>query len=353
MLKKKKKQFENVIIELTKTFTQVCETITKMIHDKLDQQVDIMKSNYIQYKNELSKFYEKTEVNRDTIKQEIYAKLTTSKSTEELQKNISNLMEEITRAKLSDNIANNIESIKQNLLLDSRCLKTQLSCLPLIEKATNKDMSSITKILTDTIDPIFGKLSYLKNRYETLDNFYLPEPNSKIVTDSDDLRMLISWIPNPEHKGIKLVLLYRSSRDGLNDTVFYTKAHVYKPTIGLLDIGNGKICGGFTDQDWKPNNYASKLSNNSFIFSITNKEVYPIKSQKNPIHCEKGYVMSYGDFMGSGTGALTAYIMFLETGSCSGFTSGFFECKGKTAQDLTGTDSFIPKECELYHVQYT
>jgi len=203
-------------------------------------------------------------------------------------------------------------------------------------------MSLITKILTDTIDPICQNLGSIKNKYDYLDNFYSLEPKSNIVTDLDDLMMIISWLPNPENKRIKLTLLYRSSRDGLNVTAFFTKAQAHKPTVGLLDIKNEKICGGFIDQEWAPNN--SKLSENSFIFSITNKEVYPIKDQRGYSH--SGYVMNYG------WGALSAFDPYSGGGSSAAFTSSVCDCKGKTAKDLTGAATFVPRECELYHVQY-
>jgi len=294
----------------------------------------------------MSKFYEKSEVNRDTIKQEIYTKLTTSKNTEELQKSIGDLLGKIKRAKLTDNIANEIETVKQNLLLKSRDLQMQSSCLPFIEKASDKNMSLITKILTDTIDPICQNLASIKNKYDYLDNFYSLEPKSNIVTDVDDIRMIISWLPNPENKRIKLTLLYRSSRDGLNGTAFNTKAQAHKPTVGLLDIKTEKICGGFLDQEWAPNR--SKLSRNSFIFSITNKEVYPIKDQRGPIYPQSSQVMNYG------CGALIAFDAYSGGGSSAAFTSSVCDCdcKGKTAQDLTGAAIFVPRECELYHVEY-
>ena len=65
---------------------------------------------------------------------------------------------------------------------------------------------------------------------------------------------------------------------------FHSKCDNKSYTLSLVETNEGRRFGGFTDITWDQSE-SWKKSNNSFIFSLDNKEVYYNKSGKDSIYC--------------------------------------------------------------------
>jgi len=133
---------------------------------------------------------------------------------------------------------------------------------------------------------------------------------------------------------------------------FYEKAGTYKPTISLMKIEDGsRIVGGYTETDWVVNSN-HKNGPGAFIFSVSNKEKYPLKAnQTYSNYCHEQYIMCHV------AGALCAADFLSNSGKgISSSMSSYIELNGKKAktyQDVTGaTHPFKTLEAELFHISY-
>jgi len=76
----------------------------------------------------------------------------------------------------------------------------------------------------------------------------------------------------------KMVLLYRSSRDGTNSQNFHEKCDNQGPTICLYKNEKGYIFGGYASISWSNQGNGYKLARDCFIFTLTNiHETEPTK----------------------------------------------------------------------------
>jgi len=112
--------------------------------------------------------------------------------------------------------------------------------------------------------------------------------------------LLKKWISSGN---VNFKLIYRASRDGFQASNFHSKCDTYKCTLSIVNSNSGnKIFGGFVDGiDWTASgNYKSTAK--AFLFSITDKMKYPIKSSTNmyATMANQSYGPTYGgghDFM--------------------------------------------------------
>jgi len=71
-------------------------------------------------------------------------------------------------------------------------------------------------------------------------------------------------------------LIYRASQDGFEASSFHAKCDKQPNTLIIIKSEHGNIFGGYTEQDWTPNE-GLKTDNNSYIFSLINKDNKPLK----------------------------------------------------------------------------
>jgi len=143
--------------------------------------------------------------------------------------------------------------------------------------------------------------------------------------------------------------LYRGSRDGFTTTAFHKNVGSVKPTITLVESNLKKIFGGFTDQNWEvTSNY--KQTTNAFLFSVTDKEKYNLKSSgsSQATFSNANYLPTFGgghDFHLSQNGNQNS------TNYCNFGHS--YETNGKVKEDLAGAYNFQIKDLEVFQVEYT
>jgi len=78
-------------------------------------------------------------------------------------------------------------------------------------------------------------------------------------------------------------LLYRASRDGFNPDNFYEKCEGKSNTVVVVKVKDGDLIGGYVSIPWFEFDVVYDDVNrdeNAFLFSLTQKKLYPIKSTK-------------------------------------------------------------------------
>lgn len=73
-------------------------------------------------------------------------------------------------------------------------------------------------------------------------------PESKIVNLPQAV-VIQNWMKEVEPAG-DFELLYRLSRDGRNDSTFYSKCDNKGPTLTVIETSDGSIFGGYADAPW-------------------------------------------------------------------------------------------------------
>ncbi len=105
--------------------------------------------------------------------------------------------------------------------------------------------------------------------------------DSVILEDRLNIKELIVLCEFPIDQ--EWTLIYRASRDGFEASQFHSKCDRKPNTLVIIKSEHGNVFGGYTEQDWTPNDKIMKSDFNSFIFSLINKKSKPIKlKSSNP-----------------------------------------------------------------------
>ena len=95
------------------------------------------------------------------------------------------------------------------------------------------------------------KESKIKIDDKPKDSLFSLFESSKLITDISQINLIKTGIKNlVNSKKMKLILLFRASRDGDIINAFHKKVDGISPTISLIQTKNNNfIFGGFTDHD--------------------------------------------------------------------------------------------------------
>ena len=132
-------------------------------------------------------------------------------------------------------------------------------------------------------------------------------------------------------------LLYRGTRDGMNNKTFYEKCSNKGQSITIIKNDKGNIFGGYASISWvlekDDKDYSAP---ESFLYTLTNifniePTKFPSKKDKKEIRCYP----SYGPLFGYGTD-LGLYEDFINQGGWSNFGESFSDIIGKGRSIFTG-----------------
>mmetsp|Transcript_10266 Transcript_10266/g.8814 ORF Transcript_10266/g.8814 Transcript_10266/m.8814 type:complete len:142 (+) Transcript_10266:928-1353(+) len=106
--------------------------------------------------------------------------------------------------------------------------------------------------------------------------------------------MLKKWVKELA-KMNQFKLLYRGSKDGFDAATFHKKCDDVLGTLTIVKSNLNKIFGGYTDKSWKGSG-SYVQSNDSWIFSITEKSYFKLKGSNNiyAILPSPGYGPTFG-----------------------------------------------------------
>ena len=161
-----------------------------------------------------------------------------------------------------------------------------------------------------------------------------------------------------EWSGFKsMELLYRGSRDGMNESSFHKNCDGKENTITLIQNDKGCIFGGFASLQWGKSGEWKNVPD-CFIFTLRN--IYGTEPKKFPSKkkgCEVGHFNGYGPLFGD-NGDIYFYSNFQDDGNrspYSRFPISYEDVLGKGKSIFTGDNNnnnikFKIKEIEVFRL---
>ena len=205
------------------------------------------------------------------------------------------------------------------------------------------------------------------NNYTSNSNSYISKKKFDLNIDSnifkkEDLSedfFLFSKIKEiyPYNRYLRLILIYRGSRDGDNSKIFHSKCDLIGPNITLVKTKKGFIFGGFTIKSWKHlfkdirnNNleYGSEYKDDkAFCFSFNLKKIYNNeKPNEYVIYCNNKY----------GTVFIKFFKIFDEYyrngGICGKIKDSNFSGQEKEYEINGGEEKFDIEEIEVFQIGF-
>ena len=102
------------------------------------------------------------------------------------------------------------------------------------------------------------------NREEDLK---FPFKETELTKNEAKLKFLIESVKESFGRDFTCKLLYRASRDGWLTSDFHRLCDEKGPTVVLVKVSNGRLCGGYCSIGWKDNG-GDQHDFKSFLFSL-------------------------------------------------------------------------------------
>jgi hypothetical protein len=344
---KEKNNVEQMINEIQKSFISLTNNIKDTFNKDLDAQIDILLANYTTYKRFYSGFYRSERVKSSEFPSfaDIMNRLNKATDKKELENQLKMLHRDILLGNsLSGTIEEKIKQMKNMMIEFSKNLKSQISSRP----SADKLVISIKQEMERSIAEIAN--NFEKNKRNPCENPILlfngayPHFSDSVIIKPDVVTLFTAWLSS---KTFNLKLLYRGSKDGYTAEAFHQKCDNTQHTITVVENNNSKILGGYSDQSWDGAGW--KPSSKSFLFSITDREIYPLNMAPHPnaVYANNCYGPTFG-------GNHDFYIV----GNCN-INNGSYVClgnaydaKGKSREQIGGSYTFIVKEIEVFAVNF-
>ena len=143
-------------------------------------------------------------------------------------------------------------------------------------------------------------------------------------------------------------LLYQSSIDGYNASIFHSKCDDVAGTLTVIKVNNSNIFGGYTSADWSGDGQF-KSDSTAFLFSLVNSYNLSVKMEILPdtwaIYCHPDFnvifgadLLCYQNQCFSNFGYSYQLPSFLTYGS------------NKTLSFLAGNFTYEPVEIEIFWI---
>jgi len=282
-------------------------------------------------------------------KDQLIKKLNSSTSMEEYEFIIKDINDTIYERKFLDDMEKVQTGFSKNAIKQlAQDISTQITLKPQPAFALNANLDKLSEEIRDSVNLLLPQCFSLQNTINSISLSYLSWNallDSKIIQNDIERTIVATWVSD---RLAKFTLLYRGSRDGYSYQNFIDKVGSGKLTLTLIEATTNKRFGGFTDQDWTHiGDYRS--SSKSFIFSISDREKYPIKQsdQSHAIVASSSYLPTFGNSAHD--------IHLVPNGNANQSSSSnlgtTYDIKGKASgNSLAGTKNFQIKEVEVYQV---
>ena len=154
------------------------------------------------------------------------------------------------------------------------------------------------------------------------------------------------WLP-----GMKMRLLFRSSRDGASAASFHTACDGQGPTVTLVKSSGGYVFGGYAGVAWSSPTYITyHACPSAFLFTVTNPHGDPTtrfmsNGNEYAVVCYSGSGPMFGragDLHVSGA---------FNGGSRTNFPCNYTDTRGRGYATFTGRLYFTPAEVEVWAVE--
>ena len=224
-------------------------------------------------------------------------------------------------------------NLKQQLMNTNNMFKYLLNEIKIIKEDMNKEIANLKNKHESDINELNTKYNLeIKNLKEEnkqlrteINNLKKSKPikevdnndlNSKILTSINSINFILDYIRqnDKEFNFSKLNLLYRGSRDGDRTKTCHELCDYKQNVLVVILSDTGYIFGGYSKIGFKTINdhYEYKKDNNSFLFSVNLKKIYPVIKDKEAIcHVNDNYGLSfraslafYDNFMNNSKGTI-------------------------------------------------
>ena len=216
------------------------------------------------------------------------------------------------------------------------------------------ELNNINQQQNNKINELNNKIENLKEIIEGYKNDINIPKNENIQSIFSDsliinknknyISNLNNWINQREGK-FNTKLLFRKSINGNSFNEFHRLCDNQGKTLVLIQTDNNLIIGGYTTKDWNTSEIWYK-DDKSFLFSLTNGKIFPIKRGCDAIRGSKelGPWFAYIGFLNRGRKDLTQGIFYYCLGDES--YENFNEIMPNNNKDTY----FDVKEVEIYKI---
>jgi hypothetical protein len=121
--------------------------------------------------------------------------------------------------------------------------------------------------------------------------------DSELVINSSDRLFIRKFLESIYKQEVKMLLLFRASRDGWTPRDFHRLCNDQGATIIFMKTSKEKVCGGFTTIPWgdlggyKP---VVEGQDHCCLFSVDSQTLYPVKDLQNAVWHQKDYGPWFG-----------------------------------------------------------
>ena len=170
---------------------------------------------------------------------------------------------------------------------------------------------------------------------------------SKIIKSLEEKINLNNWISS-KGKINKIKLIYRATDNGDDSESFFKKCSNIGPSLSVIKAKNGRRFGGFTKAEWTDQKGKVILKDeNSFLYSIDNKEKYDILKSESAISCYPyDYTLVYGNKQDRY--GIRLFSRFLEKSSYENLASKVYNVPQEIC--LSGKNKFEVEEVEIFQI---
>jgi hypothetical protein len=177
---------------------------------------------------------------------------------------------------------------------------------------------------------------------------------SSIVKTTEEIDTIKSFF---EPKKIKFIhFLYLASENSFSANQFHGKCDHIPNTLTVCETEFGKKIGGFTPLVWCSNGkYRRDESGQSFVFSLSNKDKFPLHQSVNAIYDDHGYGPTFGN-------GHDLHIASIGNGHCGNYAkiNTNYMCNKYTKDEVgsyqrfsgSSTHQFKVKEWEVWRVVF-
>jgi len=348
-IEKEKERVANAFHTILQEFTLLSHSKKEEIFRSLDKQLVSLKLNYEYYKSKIDRYYTKDKEELNPDKATLVEKINQCKDTNEVEVLVKNIKDDILEASTYKDPLIKMNEVKEGLNNLATELKRQSSLFPRSSFHNFEELEGSLKKFRDAMNPLMEDFASIDDQIYELSLSQATSIDSKIVKKADDIKLLKKWL-SPSGSFLKLKLLYRASKDGMDSNTFHKKCDDYASTLTIAKSSQGRIFGGYSDQKWNvSNNY--KQSDKAWLFSIDEKEKFPVKKGNNQaIYAHQNYGPTFG-------GGHDLFICMNQIGFGQQSYSNLghsYECKSKNQNQkqslLAGSYQFSVEEVEVFLV---
>lgn len=357
----KNKEIEiNKIQDLKK---EICSMLNKMNEKEKEDYKDIS-NKIITMKEDLIKIIENKNISLESKVKSCLDKMNFiekgNKSLNDLSKSADKRFREIdTKIKSTENrikiIDNKIGNIKTFDLNSNTGINNFLANNQRLPNYSDEENYKTPKTLNSTFSIFRDGLQ--KVRRKVIDTYI----DSKIFKREEviDDNFLFSKIKEiyPYNRHIKLVLVYRASRDGGSSRFFHIKCDFIGPNLTIIKTKKGFVFGGFTLKNWKhqfkdvvrnePQHGTEHIDEKAFTFCMNNRKIYTNgKINDNVIYCNNNCCTCFKNFF-------KVYDeVFKNGGICGKINESHFKGQEMEYEFNGGEQKFDIEEMEVFLIAF-